>query len=131
MSSFAASSCSFSYFLLNSDIILPPRSSHWNFEAPLTFPSVVTPLDTPSNSFSFTHSITPSPYVLEAFVAKAPWISKPQPCPVNSRNRDAWTELERSKAGHRVVAKSLDHLQELVFLSLLHDFLHFLTISSL
>lgn len=95
-------------------MLLPCRSSDWNCQAPLTFPSV----GTPSQPFSFTQSPTSSPYVLEAFVAKAPWVSKPLPCPVNNKNRDTWTELERGKAQDRVVATSLDHFQELVFLSL-------------
>jgi len=33
---------------------------------------------------------------------------------VNKNNRDSWTKIHREKAGHRVMARSVEHLQELV-----------------
>jgi hypothetical protein len=37
------------------------------------------------------------------------------PCPVNEDNRDSWTAAERKEAEDNcIVAKDLDHLQELV-----------------
>lgn len=88
-------------------MILPPRAdAEWSGTPLGDFPSIL-------SSESQTSSALPL-YVVEAAVATAPWVSIPQPCPVNTANRDSWTAQEREKAQDRVVATSLDHLQELV-----------------
>lgn len=55
-----------------------------------------------------------SPFVVDSFTVKTPWVSQVTPCPVKNANRDGWTEEERQKAEDRVVADSLEHLQQLV-----------------
>lgn len=68
----------------------------------------------PSIAMSVPSSKEQSPFVVDAFTVQAPWVSTVKPCPVKHANRDEWTEVERQKADDRVVAKSLEHLQQLV-----------------
>jgi hypothetical protein len=86
-----------------SKFILPPRSHHWHDIVP-------PPLPTSSEAQS---SEAQSSFLTDALFITVP-AQKTTRCVVNKNNRDSWTKTHREKAGHRVIAKSVEHLQELV-----------------
>jgi hypothetical protein len=83
-----------------SEFILPPRSHHWHDIVP---PPPLLP----------TSSEARSSFLTDALFITVP-AQKTTRCVVNKNNRDSWTKIHREKAGHRVMAKSDEHLQELV-----------------
>ena len=54
------------------------------------------------------------PYVHPAVTMKTPLVLDTGSCPVDTSNRDSWTEAEREKVTQRVEVRDLEHLEEMV-----------------